>query len=551
MHTRFLFLLRTGLRKYNWITRFMAAPVLCLITCTGFTQVYNIRNYGAVADSQTVNTKAIQAAIDKCSETGGEVLIPEGIFVSGTLYLKSNVTLHVAEGGVLKGSRHFADYPDNEVKYKNAFTHSAGGKPFSNKALLFAEAVTGITLTGKGTIDGSGDSPEFSLGNDNIPASRLRPCMLLIIDSKKITVQNLFLTNPAYWLQNYLGCDGLRLTGLKIYNQSNYNQDGMDIDARNVLVENCTIDTDDDGICFKSHDRNRPVENAIVRNCTIASNCNAIKFGTMSVGGLKNVTITHCVIHKASADRIRHWQQQLKFIDQPVTVISGLALEEVDGGVIENITVSDIRMSDVQTPVFIVLGNRGRPQVGDETQPVGRIHHILIKNITASTHSKMAGSITAYPGQYISDVQLENITIQTMGKGTSEEAGMPLQEAPKAYPENRMYGQVYPASGLYVRHVSGLTLSKVSLTVRSADYRPAVILDDVMDSNIKLLKMQAPAGGTPAIRLASCHRIVLIKPRLSPGNTKLLQLSGTTEQKSITVTGFVRSKGWISTANAQ
>lgn len=528
------------------VVRFVIVLIICFDTLVGFAQVYNVRDYGAIGDSKNINTRSIQKAIDKCSQTGGQVLIPKGVFVSGTLHLKSRVNIHILEGGVLKGSSHFADYPDNEVKYKNAFTHSADGTAYANKAFLFAEGVSSISITGKGTIDGSGDSPEFDMGNDDIPKSRLRPCMLLIVDCKQIKLTDLFLTNSAYWLQNYLGCDGLQLKRLRIFNQTNYNQDGIDIDAKNVLIENCTIDAEDDGICFKSHDRNRPVENAIVRNCTIASNCNAIKFGTMSIGGLKNVSISNCIIHKASVDGIRQWQKNLKFIDQPTTVISGLALEAVDGGVIENVTVSDIQMSDVQTPIFIVLGNRGRKQVGDNAQPVGSIKHLLIKNIRATGHSKMSSSITAYPGQYISDVKVENVTINTMGRGTLQEANMLLNEAPAAYPENRMYGQVYPASAFYVRHVKNLTLKQMNLRTRYPDYRPAVILDDVKGSKLSQLTIQMQAGDIPAIRLANSKNTFISHPKLYPAKNRLLQIQGITKLEDITVIGFTKTKGWVS-----
>lgn len=298
------------------------------------------------------------------------------------------------------------------------------------------------------------------------------------------------LTNSAYWMQNYLGCDGLQLQNLKIHNQTNYNQDGIDIDAKNVVIENCLIDVDDDGICFKSHDRNRIPENIKVRNCTIASNCNAIKFGTMSIGGLKNVSISHCIIKKASADHIRHWQKNLQFIEQPITVISGIALEAVDGAVIENVVITDIKMSDVQTPIFIVLGNRGRRQVGSNEQPTGIIRNITLKNIKATSHSKMASSITAFPGEYVENVVLQNIQISSMGKGTGEEADTPLMENSTAYPENRMYGMAYPASGFFIRHVKRLVIKNVVLKTRNPDLRPAIIFDDVVE--IQIFDLQTP-----------------------------------------------------------
>lgn len=473
-------------------------------------QTYNVDDFGAVPNVQKVNTEAIQKAIDQCALTGGEVLIPAGNYLTGTLYLKNNITLHIAEGATLQGSTSFADYPDNQVRYVNSFSYPSG-KLFENKALLFGEGVSNITITGKGTIDGSGDSPTFQLGNDSSPGSRKRPSVILLIDSKDIRVHDLTLRNSAYWMQNYLGCDGLHLKGLTIYNHSNYNQDAMDIDACNVLVEDCVIDADDDGVCLKSHDANRPVENVVVRNCLISTNCNAVKFGTKSDGGFRNIDISRCTIRKASVDHIRQWQKVLSFIELPTTVISGFAIESVDGGMITDLRISDILMFDVQTPIFVMQGRRNVGQAGnadfyasdkaafDASLRPGKVARISFKNIMAKSHSKMASSVTAYPGYYVEDISFENVTFDTMGNGTQEEANTPLKENPHAYPENRMYGHVYPASGLYLRRVKGVVLKNMDFYVRNTDYRPAVILDDVHNVTMEGIKGTLPAGGKPLV----------------------------------------------------
>ncbi len=285
------------------------------LSATAHARSWNVVDFGAVGDGVKTNTVSIQRAIDSAAVRGDTVWIPKGIFVSGTLFLRSGITLYISEGATLKGSPKFEDYPVNAVQYKNAFTHSPNGTLFTSRAFLFAEDVHDIALAGKGNINGSGDAADFNLGNDSEnPKSKLRPCMLLFIHCQNIRVYDLHLSNSAYWLQNYIGCNNLHLRGLSIYNHTNFNQDGIDIDAQNVLVEDCNIDADDDGICFKSHERKNIVENVIVRNCTIGSNCNAIKFGTVSMGGFKNVDISNCIVHKASEDNIRHWQKNLRFI---------------------------------------------------------------------------------------------------------------------------------------------------------------------------------------------------------------------------------------------
>lgn len=479
---------------------FVLLYIMACTSCFSNTE-YNVLDFGAVGDGKAINTEAIQKAIDKCHENGGgRVVVPKGLFISGTLYMKDNVNLHIEAGATLKGSGSFRDYPDNDVKYINSFSYP-NGQLFANKALLFGEGVNKISITGQGTIDGSGDSPEFQLGNDSNPGSRRRPCMLLFIDSKNIEVMDLNLRNSAYWLQNYLGCDTLHLKGLKIYNHTNYNQDATDIDASNVLIEDCIIDSDDDGVCLKSHDADRPIENVIVRNCKISSNCNAVKFGTKSDGGFRNINISNCVIKKSSEDNIRKWQKNLQFIELPVTVISGIALESVDGGFIENVNISDIQMEDVQTPIFVIMGRRNVGQAGnrdfyksdknplDTSLRAGNVSNLSFRNITAKSHSKMTSSITAAVGCYVENVILENIKISTMGYGTKEEANAPLKEYRGAYPENRMYGLAYPSSGFFFRHVKNLEASHVNLEVRNEDYRPAVVLDDVHGAKFEFFRV--------------------------------------------------------------
>jgi hypothetical protein len=279
------------------------------------------------------------------------------------------------------------------------------------------------------------------------------------------------------------------------------------------LIEDCIIDADDDGICLKSHDFNRIVENVTVRNCTISTNCNAVKFGTKSDGGFRNINISNCFIKKASEDNVRKWQENLEFIELPTTILAGFALESVDGGLIENVNISDIEMYDVQTPVFVIMGRRNVGQAGnksfyssgnnpmDPTLQVGKVSNLSFKNIKARSHSKMTSSITAVPGYYIENVTLENIEISTMGHGTMEDAGITLPEYRGAYPENRMYGFVYPSSGLFFRHVKDITLNNIDLEVRNEDFRPAIIFEDVHNAKLNSLAAMPPVGKQPLIKI--------------------------------------------------
>jgi len=479
--------------------------VLLFLTVDSFSQSLNILDFGAKADGATINTVPIQAAIDKCGEQGGgQVIIPKGTFLSGTLTLKDRVELHLMEGAVLMGSPDFQDYPYLAVKFQSQFTDKSY---YTQKKIIqryrsfiFAEAAIGISITGYGTIDGNGGSPSFQLGGDaGSKESMERPILILVIDCSDIAIENVHLRNSAYWMQLYLACENVHINGISVFNHINYNNDGIDIDSKNVLIENCNIDSDDDGICLKSHDKDRLCENVVIRNCTVGSNCNAVKLGTGSLGGFRNIEVSNVIIKSASESRIRDWQKIFKFIDKPNTGLSGIAIENVDGGVTDNIRVSNIFMTDVHAPIFIKLGNR--------SSGGGKLENVTISNVAAVGNSRMASSITGYPGHDVENIQLNNIRISSPGGGTAEDSCISLPENEKNYPESNMFGNVLPSSGLYVRHAKGIVLQDVTLNVRNEDDRPAMIMDDIKMANIGLMNIDLPIGNTPAIKLVNCQNI--------------------------------------------
>jgi polygalacturonase len=497
----------------NWIMKGRREHILkatlwslfIFATFGAFTQSVNILDFGAKADGSTINTRSIQAAIDKCnSNGGGQVVIPEGRFFSGTIFLKSGVNLHLLPGAILLGSTEHTDYPFLDIQYNTQFNAPNNGITPKFRALIYAENANNLGITGQGTINGNGADPNFHLGNDaSSKESKQRPILLFMVNCRDITVEGLHLESSAYWMQNYLACENLHIKGLRIFNHSNYNNDGIDIDSKNVLIEDCIIDSDDDAICLKSHDKDRPCENVVVRNCVVRSICNGIKMGTGSAGGFRNIDISNITISKASKDLIRNWQRNLKFIEQPVTVLAGIAIENVDGGNTDNITVRNVFMTDVQTPIFIKLGNRA-------LQNPGRLRNVKIDNITAASHSKMASSITGIPGYNVENVQLTNINISSMGQGTEQDGQINLPENEKGYPENRMFGFVLPASGLYLRHVEGIVVQNLTLQVRNKDYRPATVLNDVKQGSIGLKVIDPPGGNSTPIKLLNSQNIHFI-----------------------------------------
>jgi polygalacturonase len=475
----------------------LASP--CVATRTVFAQIYNITDFGARGDGKTMSTGAIQRAIEACAKTGGTVLVPGGTFLSGTLLLKSNVTLHLAPGAILKGSPSPADYPAIASAFLQDLPDSVGhDAPLrsdqSRLAFLFGEDLENVTIEGRGTLHGNGDSTGFGRANDNTR----RPILLYLINCRNVLVRDITMRNSVFWNQYYLHCDGVRLSGLRVDNLANFNNDGIDIESRNVTIDNCTIDCDDDAICLKSN-YYWPVENVIITNCNIGTNCNGIKTGTASLGGFKNITIANCVIHQASVDHLRFWSKSFRGIAQPRTVLAGIALEVVDGGTLENVSISNIAMTHVQTPLFIRLGDRGRKEkVTDPERPKGYLRDVTISNVTASSYSHITSSITGVAGRNVENLHLSNIIFNCLGKGTAEEAAAAVPEREKDYPENRMYGWSLPAYGLYVRHAEGISLQNVRFTLRNPDERPALRLEATRD--VILRDVTAAPSGTGPVR---------------------------------------------------
>jgi polygalacturonase len=465
----------------------MKKPILfaCLVLylIPVFSQYYNIMDYGAVADGKTMNTKSIQNAIDRCSETGGTVYIPQGTFLSGTIFMKSNVTLHLSSKAVLKASASPGDYPNifdylekgDSTKIRNPDTRRRCQVGF-----VVGQNLHKVGIEGSGTIDGSGTTWTGSRVNDGPD----RPNCVMFIYCEDVVIKDFTLKDAVNWAHYYLKCNRVQIKGIKINSITMINNDGLDIESSNVTVSDCIIDSDDDGIVLKSSDR-EPIENITITNCQIGTNCNGIKFGTSSLGGFRNVTISNCVIHKAS--QTVHWfhQERVKDIELPLTVISGLALEIVDGGIMENILINTISMKDVQTPVFIRLADRGRIEKPGEQRPLpGKIRNVVLSNIIATSHSKMTSSITGQPGYPVENIQLNNILISSMGRGTAEEATIPVPDPAKSYPENRAFGYSLPCYGFYVRHARDISFQNVGFVLRSPDARPAYAMEDVENISV-------------------------------------------------------------------
>lgn len=440
--------------------------MMCMIGLQINASDYIITDFGAVSDGKTVCTQAIQAAIDE-SVRGcgcGRVIVPAGEFVTGTLFLKDNVTLVIEKNARLLGSKELSDYPKIKVDFR------FWGDEWTYQSLIIAHKVNNITIEGDGIIDGQGAS--FSTTTKKKPDRyRNRPYLLWIAECKGVTVRNIELRNSAMWMQSYIRCEKLRIDGIKVFNQSNKNNDLMDIDGcKDVIITKVVGDSDDDGITFKST-TDRISENIVVSDCILSSHCNALKFGTETTTGFRNVTVTNCVIRESAVKNA---------LTGNAEGICGIALEIVDGGIMENIIISNIVIDGPRVPLFVRLGNRARKHYdGAPTPPIGSIGNILLSNIVARSSSPVGCSITGIPERKINGITLSNCRFICTGGIAEDMANKKVEELSELYPESTMFGTL-PAYGLYVRHVNNMNVQGVSFTLETPDKRPAIICDDVI-----------------------------------------------------------------------
>lgn len=455
----------------------IAAVLMVFATVTSLSQAadFNIKDLGAIGDGNTLDTVAVQKAIDRCSEAGGGVVrIPAGRFVIGTVQIKSNVTVSFDHDAELLGSQDMKDYPVDKLR---------PAREGNSECLIYAADANNIRFEGLGVIDGRGSREAFPKrsgpgGKDN------RPRLLRFENCQNVTLSGLTYKNPAFWGIHLVDCKDVHISAVTVeMRDNNTNNDGFDIDGcENLLLENSEIHSHDDAICLKS--TKNPCRNIVVRNCNVSSATAALKFGTSSAGGFIDVNVSNCY-----------------FFDSPM---GGIKLQIVDGGRMENISISRIVMDDVGSPIFIRLGNRGRIYTantytgtnklnGDKSEgaPVGSIKGVKISDVVANvtldkqekTSSKraipQAGPImiAGIPGHFIEDIVLENISISYPG-GIEKDSERVVPEDESRYPEQFFFG-VLPSWGAYIRHAKNIEFKNVNLTTRAADQREKIILDDV------------------------------------------------------------------------
>ena len=236
------------------------------------------------------------------------------------------MALHLEAGATLLGSPNLADYPPTIPGLRSYADN------YTERSLIYAENADRIALYGQGVIDGQGAAFKGPY--------KARPFLLRFVACRDVVMRDLTLQDSPMWVQHYLACEGVVIAGLTVRSRCNGNNDGIDIDGcTRVRIAHCDIRSGDDAIVLKST-LARPCRDVAVTNCILSSNCNAFKLGTESNGGFENITLSNCTMHD--------------------TRLAGIALESVDGGTLDRVTIQNVVMDQVRCPLFIRLGNRAR-----------------------------------------------------------------------------------------------------------------------------------------------------------------------------------------------
>jgi len=430
--------------------------------------------FGVKSNGITLNTNSIQKGIDYISANGGGRLVfYVGRYLTGTIYMKSNVTIQLEEGAILVGSVNPLDY-----ELSNNWT-----------ALIFALDQKNIGITGKGVIDGRGfqvagnlvDLIHKGVISDPLrydrPRESIRPQNIYFRGCSNVLIQGILLKDPGSWNQQYDQCRNVIIDGITVDSKSYWNNDGVDIvDCDSVKVMNSYIDSADDGICLKSHSPDFVCQNIYVYNNTVRTSANGIKFGTASYGGFRNIKIINNLVFD--------------------TYRSAVTFAAVDGGFVENVIVDSLRSINTGNVIFLRIGERREGKKG-------RMNNISISNVYAEVPSSKpdAGynyegpvedlprnispsSIVGMPDAFIENVTLQNIVIRYPGGGNPLYAKVGLDELDKVpelganYPEFSMFKEL-PAWGFYIRHAKGIKFENITLLCSKKDYRTALVLDNV------------------------------------------------------------------------
>ena len=430
---------------------------------------YFITEYGASPKAHyAANRQAVQSLIDQLAdEGGGLVVVPSGRFRTGGLTLRSGITLRLEDGAVLLGSDRKEDYDTHFIEH---FSTPGGARFYC--ALIYAEGCENIAIEGPGTIHGQGGAEAWRCypipDGDGVWHKPSRPWGIRFWKCREVRLENYRLQASAEWSHHLCDCENLTIRGLDIFNHANANNDGLDLDGcRNVLVEHCRIDADDDAFCIKSTGF-RVNRNIHLRYCTLASRCRIIHVGSESSGPIEDVLIEHCSLVRTKARRKID-------PDRADEAAHGISIESVEGSIVRNLRFQDLTLEGCHTAFFVQLGFRGsdHPKYAGHPLEPGRIEDLHFNRISGVLTAAVASSFTARDGLIpLRGLHFADLWFQVPGNPSLEETEN--SEVGVCW-DPRTYGPDLPARGLYFRNVRGVTLDNVNFIAKDPDPRPQVV----------------------------------------------------------------------------
>jgi len=472
------------MKRISTLILFISIIVITTSTISQAQQgVYNVKSYGAAGDGKTLDSKGINKAIDAAANAGGgHVYLPAGNYLSGSIHLKSNISIYLEQGATIIATDEDPGSAYDQAEQTINTTYQDYGHSHFHNSLIWGENIHDVSILGPGRIWGKG------LIKDYFKGSKVANKSLVLYNCRNVIIRDITFFHAGWFAILTTGVDNLTIDNVKM----DTNRDGMDIDCcRDVRISNCTVNSPyDDGICLKSTYAlgfARATENVTITNCQVsgydegslldgtfkkedkqAYRTGRIKFGTESNGGFKNIAISNCVFD----------------------FCQGLALETEDGALLQDVTISNITMRDITSaPIFLRLGARMR---GPQGTAVGELRRVSISNVRVyNSNPEYACIISGISGHDINDLELNNIRIYYDGGGKVRTEPVPENE--KNYPEPSMFGAM-PAYGFFIRHVSGLKMRDVEVSFLSDDARPAFMFDNVKGLDVHNVKGQTVKG---------------------------------------------------------
>lgn len=497
-------------------------------------RTFDIRHFGAVGDGASLDHTAINKAIEAAvAAGGGTVVVPAGKYLCGSIRLKSNIRLHLESGAIIVAAPQESNAYDETEEFQPP-AYQDGGHTYFRNSLIWGENLNNVSITGQGMIDGLGDwdkgpglwawnpvldrmggcasegsvpAPKLDAHGKPLPNSGLPPVRrgnkaIALKLCKNVLIRDVTIYRGGHFAILVTGCDDMTIDNVTI----DTNRDGIDIDCcRNVMVSNCRVNSPkDDAIVPKSSyalGEPRLTENLTIKNCQVSGfevgsfldgslrsgpknwGVGRIKFGTESSGGFRNITVSDCVFRNCM----------------------GLALQVVDGGIMENVTVNNITMTDVKKyGIHITTGKRNRtPNLTTKS----RMRNIRISNVSIQPVDRLAGIIiTGMPEQPIEAIRIENVRLTSQGGGTREQASKKVPEATTPYPKPDWAGTL-PAYGVFARHIKGLELSNITLDFLAEDLRPAARFENICGLELDGFKAKVSGGINVAEFAPDVHEI--------------------------------------------